>query len=72
MNSDKFFKFSDILVLLLSGVSSDFVLLILVLLELGEVTSPVSQLFALKVDHFGADSVQEVSGVRHDNDSSVF
>ena len=71
MDSDKFFKFRDILILLLSSVSSDFVLLILVLFELTKVTSPVSQLFALKVDHFTTDSIQEISSMRHDNYRSI-
>jgi hypothetical protein len=57
MDGNEFLEFGDILVLLLSFVSADFILLSLVLLELREVTSPVSELHALQVDHFGANGV---------------
>jgi hypothetical protein len=57
MDGNEFLEFGDILVLFLSFVSTDFVLLSLVLLELREVTSPVSELHALQVDHFVANGV---------------
>ena len=71
MNCNEFLELGYILVLLLPLVSSDLVLFCLVLLELREVTSPVGQLFTLQVDHLSADSIQEVSSMRHDNNSSV-
>jgi hypothetical protein len=57
MDGNEFLEFGDIFVLFLSFVSTDFVLLSLVLLELREVTSPVSELHALQVDHFVANGV---------------
>jgi hypothetical protein len=39
--------------------------------ELREVTSPVGKLFALKMDHFITDHIQEISSVRHDDNGSV-
>lgn len=49
----------------------DFVLLFLVLVELREVSSPVCEFLALEMDDLGNNSIEEVSSMRHDNDSSV-
>jgi len=49
----------------------DFVLLFLVLVELREVTSPVGELLTLEMDYLGDDSIEEVSGMGHNNDSGV-
>ena len=71
MNCNELLELSEILVLLLPLVGSNLVLLLFVLLELREVTTPVGQLFTLQVDHLSTDSIQEVSSVRHDNNSCV-
>jgi hypothetical protein len=68
---DELLDVSNLVELSLALFSLVLILLCLSFLKLGEVTTVVSQLLVLEVDDLITDRVEEITGVRHDNDCDV-